>query len=157
MLIDLLIIALAFSGIIRNRHSGFIHQLLASVGFFAGLFLGRLLEHATIHLAHTPLSRAVVTIVTILGLALVGLTVGEYAGLKVKYHWRDKRYNHIDNFFGMGLAVASVLFTVWLAAAIFLTLPANRLQTEIKSSRIISALNQLLPPVPRLISDIGHL
>src|SRR5579884_2723108 len=157
MLIDLLIIALALSGIIRNRHNGFIHQLLASVGFFAGLFLGRLVEHLTIQLAHTPLSRAVITIITILGLALVGLTLGEYAGLKVKYRWQDKRYNQIDNIFGMALAVASVLFTAWLAAAIIQTLPANRLQAEVKSSRIINALNHILPPVPRLISDIGHL
>jgi uncharacterized membrane protein required for colicin V production len=70
MLVDILIILLTIVGVYRTRHSGFVRQFLASGGFFGGLLLGRWLEAYTITLVHTPTSRTIITIITVLGTAL---------------------------------------------------------------------------------------
>jgi S1-C subfamily serine protease len=104
-----------------------------------------------------PSYRAFITVLTILGIALVGLTIGEYIGVRLKYKWLGSKFNPIDNGVGSVLTVVTVLLSVWLAAAVIGNLPATRLKGDIKQSKIIADLNDVLPPAPSVISDLGRL
>ncbi|HVX57631.1 MAG TPA: MarP family serine protease, partial [Candidatus Saccharimonadales bacterium] len=46
---------------------------------------------------------------------------------------------------------------VWLTAAILTSLPGTGLQSTLQKSRIVSALNNVLPSAPNVISGLGHL
>jgi S1-C subfamily serine protease len=157
MLIDLLIVLLVISSVIRNWGSGFSRQFWAVFGFGLGLVLGRTLETYTLKLVHTPLSRALVTIITILGVGLIGLTIGEYIGVKLKLRWLTGKFNETDNALGSILTVVTALLSIWLIAAVIGSLPATKLKGDIQGSHIIAALNKLLPPAPNVISDLGKL
>ncbi len=157
MLIDLLIVIILAISIAHNLHSGFLRQFWSALGFFIGLLGGRLLESYTLTLVHTPISRAIVTIITIFGLAAVGLTLGEYIGLRLKHHWNNDKFDRVDNGLGCLLSAASVLISVWLIASVINSLPATRLKADVQKSHIISALNSILPPAPAVISDLGKL
>jgi S1-C subfamily serine protease len=157
MIIDLIIILIVISSVFRNWGSGFIRQVFSVVGFFLGILLGRLLETLTIKLVHTSTSRALVTLITILGVGLVGLTIGEYIGLKLKYKSLASRYNRIDNGFGSVLTAITVLLLVWLTASVINNLPATKIKADLKGSHIIAALNDIMPPAPNLISDLGKI
>ena len=157
MLIDLLIILFAASTVYRTWGGGFVRQFLASGGFFGGLFLGRWLEPYTIGFVHTPASRAVVTAVTILGVALACLAIGEFIGLKLKYHLLGKQLNKFDNALGALLSVASVLISAWLLAAVANNLPRSGLSVALNQSKIIAALDRALPSAPTVIADLGKL
>jgi S1-C subfamily serine protease len=157
VLIDIIIVLLVIAGVIRNWGSGFMRQFWSVTGFFIGLTFGRFLETYTLEIVHTPTSRAFVTVLTIFGIALIGLTIGEYIGLKLKYKWQGSKFNPIDNVLGNILTLVTILLSIWLVASVIGNLPATRLKGDIKQSHIIAALDSVLPPAPSIISDLGKL
>lgn len=157
MIIDIFIILFAISALYRGRDIGFVRQLCSTVGFFGGLFLGAWLEQYTVTIAHTQAMRSIITLFTTLGCAMIFLTIGEYIGLKLKHKVTIKRVNLLDNGFGGLLSVISLLLTIWLTAAIVGSLPLPSLQSALRGSRIVSALNRALPSAPTVIGELGHL
>jgi S1-C subfamily serine protease len=157
MLVDILIILFSVSAIYRGKRSGFVHQFFSTVGFFGGLFLGSWLQPHVVNLASTTDLRTLIIITTTLGCALVGLTLGEYAGLRLKRHFFVKPINTVDNVFGGVLGVITLLVSVWLLASVAVSLPTSGLQTSLRSSQILTGLNRLLPPAPSVIAQLSHL
>ena len=157
-LIDILIIVLIVGALYRGQELGFVRQLFSTVGFFSGLLIGALLEPHIVGLVHTPMSRLILTLAVTLGLALILLSVGEFIGVLIKKRLQISHgLNRVDNSFGAGLAGISILALAWLSAAILVTLPYQNVQDNIRGSKIISLLDQNLPPAPNVIADIGHL
>jgi len=158
MIIDIIIIILLISAVIRGKDIGFVQQACSTIGFFAGLLIGALvLEPYTVRLVHTPLSRSLVTLATTLGMAFILLTVGEYIGIHLKHKVVHLKIDKLDNILGSLLSVVSVLIGVWLGVAILRTLPYVSFQNDIKSSRIVAALDRHLPPAPNVIADLTQL
>lgn len=158
MIVDLLIIAWAISAFYRGRKLGFVRQLGSAAGFFGGLLLGAWLQPHLIHLAQSADGRAVLTIVATLGMALLGLTIGEYFGVLLKRRLRPtKEVNKLDNGLGSLMSGLWVLVGAWLLAAILNGSALVPLQTSIRDSRIITYLNQTLPPAPTVIDRLSRL
>lgn len=157
MVLDILILLLVISALIRGREIGFVQQLFSTVGFFVGLFIGTQIEPITVGMVHTQLSRALVTLATTIGSAFILLSVGEYIGAGLKHRVAVWKLNKFDDLLGAVISVASVLVGVWLGAAILRTLPYVSFQQDINSSKIISFLDRHLPPAPNVIADLGHL
>lgn len=157
MIVDILIMILLISAVIRGREIGFIQQIYSTVGFFGGLLSGTLVERYTVSQAHTELSRSLVTLATTLGAAIIGLIVGEYIGIYIKRRVSGLKINKFDNILGSLVSVASVLIGVWLGVAILRTLPFVGFQQDIKSSRIVASLERHLPPAPNVIADLSHI
>jgi S1-C subfamily serine protease len=157
MIIDILIVVFAISALYRGREIGFVRQLFSTAGFFGGLFLGAWLQPHTIDWGHSQISRLIITLLTTLGCAMLLFMVGEYIGLRLKHKVLLKRVNKLDNGFGGLLSIVSLLLTVWLAAAILVSLPTTGLQSTLQKSRIVSALDRVLPNAPNVISGLGHL
>jgi uncharacterized membrane protein required for colicin V production len=155
--VDLLIVLLGISAAYRGRGSGFVRQFCSAIGFFGGLFIGGWLQPHTVNLAQTAAARALILIITTLGCALIGLTIGEYIGLRLKLRFFQKRINNVDNSFGALLNIMNLLISVWLIAAIVVGLPYNDARTAVKNSHIVSALNKVLPPAPEVIASLGRL
>jgi hypothetical protein len=155
--VDLFIILLGISAAYRGRGSGFVRQSCSAIGFFGGLFFGGWLQPHTVNLAQTAAARALILVVTTLGCALIGLTAGEYAGLRLKLRFFQKRINNVDNSFGAVLNIVTLLISVWLVASIVSGSPYNSARTAVKNSHIVSALNRVLPPAPEVIASLGRL
>lgn len=157
MLADILIIAWVISALYRGHKIGLVQQLCSAAGFFGGLLLGAWIQPRVINLAHSTNTRAVLTVLTILGIALIGVTIAEYIGAHLKRRLQPKRVNKFDNSLGSLLSVLWVLVSSWLIAAILNSSPLTPLQTTIRSSLIINQLNRVLPPAPSVIAGLGHL
>jgi S1-C subfamily serine protease len=157
MLVDLLIILIVVYAVARNWGAGFISQFFSALGLIGGLFLGRLVQSFTVSLVHTSSSRAIVTIVTILGVGLIGLSVGEYIGLNFKYRLHFKNFIKADNYLGSVLTGVTMLVIVWLAASVIQSLPATRIKGYVNSSHIIAELNKVMPSAPNIISELGKI
>jgi S1-C subfamily serine protease len=157
MLLDLLILLLIGFAAYRGRDSGFVRQFCSGVGFFGGLFLGSWLQPHTVKLAQTAAGRSIILVLTTMGCALVGLTIGEYIGVRLKLRFFHKQINRVDEGFGGVLGAISLLLSVWLLASVVSGLPYNNLQTAVRDSRIVAALNRILPPAPDVIASLGHL
>ncbi len=157
MLFDVLIVALAISALMRGKQIGFVQQACSTGGFFIGLFLGAWLEPHTVNLVSGQNAKLLVTLTTTLGLALILLTVGEYAGFHLKHRVLPSQAHIFDNGLGAVLGVTTLIFSIWLLAAVTINLPFNGLQSAVDNSRIISGLNRVLPNAPNLISNLGKL
>lgn len=157
MIIDGLIVLFIISALFRGLEIGFIRQFGSTVGFFSGLFLGAYLQRYTLQFANTPLSRAMVTIVTVLGMAFLFLAIGEFITARAKLSIQFNKINKVDNFFGAFLSIASLLLSAWLVAAIVNSLPFPGIQASVRSSRILNALEQRLPPAPTVVSNLSRL
>lgn len=157
MIIDIAIVLFAISALYRGREIGFVRQLFSTVGFFGGLLLGAWLQHYTVQWAHNEASRSLITLATTLGCALIFLTIGEYAGIKLKHRVALNRLNRWDNGFGGLLSIISLLITAWLLAAIVGSVPVAALQTQLRESKILGAMDDVLPSAPGVISHLGQL
>lgn len=156
-IIDILIIVVLISSLIRGFEVGFVRQLFSTIGFFVGLWLGGLMQRLTVSWVDGQASKSIVTLATTLGVAFLFLTIGEYVGIVLKTKLTLKRINTIDSYLGSGLAVISVLIAVWLSAAIAQSTQLPGLQKSIEDSRIISLLDNHLPAAPTVVASIGKL
>jgi S1-C subfamily serine protease len=156
-IIDFFIIIFAIGALFRGFEIGFVRQFFSTLGFVGGLWIGALLQPHTIHLAHTDMSKTVITLLTTLGCAFLLLAVGEYVGVVIKRRILKHSINPIDYALGAGLAVISLLLTVWLSANIFASLPYQSTKQAIQGSATVRFLNSHLPSAPAVISDLGHL
>jgi len=156
-LVDILIIIFLITSVFRGKEVGFVRQLCSTIGFFGGLLLGALLEPHLVGLAHSQISRSLITLSTTLGCAFILLTAGEYVGILLKTRFYAKPLNKVDNILGSVLALVSMIIGVWLSAAIIQSLPNPALQTAVKESRIVSLLTSKFPAAPTIIADLGHL
>ena len=157
MILDFIIILLVISALFRGREIGFVQQLFSTVGFFGGLVLGAMLQPHTVGLVQSPMSRSLITLVTTVGMAFLFLAIGESLGVLLKQKVRMGRLNRLDNGLGGVLSIVSILAAVWLSAAVIRTLPFTSLQTQVRGSKIASALTQHLPYAPDVIASIGRL
>jgi S1-C subfamily serine protease len=157
MIVDLVIVIILIYSVVRSYRSGFLRQFWSALGFFGGLIIGRLLTVFTLSLSHDVTSKALITVITIFGMAILGLSIGEYVGIRLKYQWLHTKFNRADNIIGSIFTIVLILFSLWLVASVITRLPSDNLTKDVKNSKIIGELNKLLPPAPGVISDLSHL
>jgi S1-C subfamily serine protease len=160
MIVDIIIILLLIISLARGREVGFVRQACSTIGFLGGLFLGAwVVEPHLIGLAHTTLSRSLLTLLIMLGCAVILLGIGEYVGayLKIKFQTHLHKVDKVDIFTGAIAAGLTLLVFVWLIAPVLSGLPVKGLKRSIDSSHIVALLDKSLPPAPNVIADLGHI
>jgi S1-C subfamily serine protease len=156
--LDVLIIIMAISALVRGFDIGLVRQFFSTAGFAFGLMLGIFLEQYTVNLVHTPTSRTIVTLMTTLGLAMIFLSVGELIGSRFKDELRPRfGLDRFDGYFGSVISAFTVIVVMWLMAAVIVSFPSATAQQQIRESSIVGFLNRRLPPAPDVIASLGHL
>lgn len=83
---------------------------------------------------------------------------GEIVGVKLKIKlMRSHSLDSLDGGIGSVAAAATMLFVIWLGAAIIVLGPVSTLQQALKSSRVIAALDSHLPPVTTVLGSLNKL
>lgn len=156
-IIDALLILFLAGSLLRGTELGLVRQLLSTIAFFAGLFLGIALEPHVVRLAHTPEARLLITVGITLGLAFIALSLGELAGVVLKQRLVLQRWlDRIDNACGAVIAGISTVILIWLSSVVILALPYPGLQAVFRDSAIVGFINGHLPPAPNVVADVGH-
>ena len=157
MLVDIVIIILFLSALIRGREIGLVRQIFSTLGFFGGLFIGVAIEPHLIGIASSALSRTVLALGVTLGCAMLLLSIGEYVGIILKTKLIRFKINAIDVALGSIASGLTMLLTVWLVAPVLVTLPFPGLQQAVRSSWIVSRIDRSLPPAPNVFADLSHI
>ncbi len=156
--LDLFIVLFLVAALIRGTEVGFVRQFFSTLGFFAGLFLGAWINNLLAHVVNTPNSRALLTLFLVLGFALSLMVIGEYVGLLIKFKLHEaKRFNRLDKVFGAVLAFVTLCAAVWLSAALFRNIPDSGWKYQLRTSRIVTLLDNNLPSAPGVLTTLGHL
>jgi S1-C subfamily serine protease len=159
--VDIVILLFFITSLMRGVELGVVRQVCSTAGMFVGFFLGAFVQGKLIHLAHTPMSKALLALVIIISFISIFSSLGEYLGAVLRMRLeRAKRFgilDKLDRAFGSALAGATLLVVVWLGASIFSSAPFPTVQRQIRSSVIIAQLNKTLPGAPSVVSRLGHL
>lgn len=155
--LDFIIILVVAAAIVRGIDLGLIRQLFSAVGFFGGLFLGAALEGKLVQSMQSTNSRAMVSVLIVLGCGLVCLALAELIANMIKHHIKIGFLDRADRWLGAAIAGVTLLGVVWLGASVFSNTPFPTVQQQIRDSAIISKLNSAMPPAPQLIAKLGHL
>lgn len=160
-LIDILIVLFFITALMRGVELGIVRQLFSTSGLLAGLFVGAFVQGKLIHLAHTPATKALLVLTVITVSIGIFSTAFEYGGMIIRQRLerarRAKILDQADRALGSAMAGATLLAAVWLIASIFVNVPAQSIQKQVRSSVIIAQLNKSLPPAPNVVAKLGHL
>lgn len=154
--VDWIIVAFTLFMAVWGYAQGLIVGALSLAGFVAGAFLGsRLAPLLLSGGAHSPYAPLVTLIAAVLAGGLLA-TLLETVGFVVR-----SRLGHtlgtLDGLGGAVLVAAVGLGIAWIAGAVALQTPgARELRRDIQRSKILTALNSILPPSGALLNALAR-
>ncbi len=157
-IVDVVAILTVALAIYFGWRSGFVIQLLALVGFLAGIGLVVLIApHAAGLIADMdPLVRTLVTISVVGGIVLLAQGLGSGAGGAIKRRIGPGILGGIDHGLGAAFGMARGLFMVWLIGGLVSLLPVPNLAAEARQGFVLRALDSRLPSPILLAAELGR-
>lgn len=153
--VDLAIVGVLGLAAAHGITQGAALQVLSFGGFWIGLLLGAALTPFTQQLAgNSPFTSAFVSLVTFLGLALIGGGIGRYFGTHAWGALRRLQLGKADSALGAVVAVVAALMAVWLVALLLAAGPTRNVSQAVHRSAIVRTLVGRLPPAPSVFSRL---
>lgn len=153
-LVDLAIVGVLGLAAAHGVTQGAALQVLSFGGFWIGLLLGAAIAPFTQSLVTSPFGSAFVSLVTFLGLALVGGAVGRYFGTHAWGALRRLQLGKADSILGGVVAVVAALMAVWLVALLLTAGPTRQIAQAVHRSAIVRTLINRLPPAPSVFARL---
>lgn len=157
-LVDVAAIILVALTAWRGFYIGFLSQVGSTIGFIGGMWLGLSLANLGATGGGNPNDKMLAGTLLLLALIFIGTIAGQAGGiwLKGKIHLK-KMANHVDNWLGVGMALATALLGLWFATAFVSLLSEDGGGRAIRNSFVFNVIDRHLPPASRLLSSINHL
>jgi S1-C subfamily serine protease len=154
--IDWIIVGFAALLALNGLRQGFIVGVLQMAGFAAGAFVGSRVGPLVLSGgAHSPYA----PLFALGGAVLLGsLFAGalEMAGLALRRAVRLPGLNTLDGGLGAVLGAALALGIAWVAGAVALQTPGLDLRRDVQRSKILTTLNERLPPSGFLLNALAR-
>lgn len=138
-IVDVVIILLVIITIVRGAEIGLVRQAGSLLGLIIGVLVGSFL--ASITNAGVPVSLLFISIAVIAAVA-----AGEYGGIRLKQLLHNVKLHKLDGILGAGIGAAICLVLVWFGSAVIAAIPSSGIQQGVRDSRIITWLDDTLPP-----------
>ena len=155
--VDLVIIALVLLAGIDGRRTGALRQLAGYVGLGAGFIVGTFIappfSTAITHAAWRPL----VALAMVLVATMVGGRLGRFLGGVAANSMHALRLGVLDEIGGVLIGVVGTLVGCWLVAGLLASTAWGSLAGEIQHSRVLAAINKVMPPVPAIEAKMQSL
>lgn len=152
--VDLVLILAVLAAAVHGMRLGALVQVLTFGGFWLGITLGALLSVAVASDIHSTGVRAAVTLVLVLGLALLLGVAGRLLGAWSHAAVRRIRLGPVDAVAGVAVAVAAVLLLAWLLGSVLSESRYGWLNREVEDSTVLRAVDDAMPPVPDVYSKL---
>lgn len=155
-LVDLAVIGLVGLAAFRGWHRGFIGQLFEFGGGFIGLVIGvaiagRIAEAFT---DQAGPGAALIAIATVFVMLSLGQATGYLVGHRFGAVARRAQLGHFDSGLGSALSVGITFIAFWLIGSLLVHGPSADLAKELRRSRSLKVMNDLMPPPPNVLAYI---
>lgn len=155
--LDVILLALLVTEVLRGAQIGFSRQFFSFVGFWGGLLLAALLAPQLSGLAGTAGGKILVILTCVLLISVTLSLVGERIGLKVAMLVTRIKASTIDAGLGGVFGGVLVCLSVWILAGMLLNVHEGGIGQQVQQSRIVRAIDSVLPPAPAFIAKIQRL
>ena len=152
--VDIVVLTIVAISTMNGLRRGAALQLFSYGGFWGGLFLGAALTPVVASHIHSSAGKAVVAIFLVLGFAFVLGTVGSLVGVRSGAALRRIKLGPLDSGLGVGVAVIATLLVVWLAGSLIGASSFTSLASAMQNSRIVRALDNVLPQPPSVFAKV---
>lgn len=155
--IDLLILIWVVLAIVRGYKVGFLRQIFSFAGFLAVLlFASWLAPHVASNIAGGANSLILVLLITLV-IAAVGASLAEWAAAWLLAKIKFRHVHTANRGLGAVFSVLAVLISAWIIASALNRLPIAGLGISLQRSRILSAVENVMPPAPAVMERLGRL
>jgi S1-C subfamily serine protease len=152
--VDWVLLVLVAAAGVHGLRLGAAMQVLSFGGFWLGLLLGALLAPVFLHSLHGTLSKTLVAALVMFGLAgLVG-GLGRVVGGHFSVALQRLRLGPVDSGFGAVVAVVATLVAAWLVGSIVVNSRYTSFDSALRSSRILQAMDSIMPSPPQVFARI---
>lgn len=150
--VDAVILVWVLLAALRGRALGALTQVFGLLGFVAGLLGGALLfDSAIAKRLPVGIEREVVTVVVVLGVAMIGAALGHVVGRWSNVAMRRLHLGAVDAIAGAVVGGAGALLSAWLVAGLFAQSSIGWLDRPIQSSAVLTTVDRVMPPLPSVI------
>jgi S1-C subfamily serine protease len=152
--VDIVVLVIVAISAVNGLRRGAALQLFSYGGFWGGLFLGALLAPLIDSHVGSRAAKAAIAIALVLGFAFILGTVGSIIGHRSGRVLRRVRLGYVDAGLGVGVAVVATLLVIWLAGSLIGASSFTSLASAVEQSRIVRALDDVLPPPPNVFAKV---
>jgi S1-C subfamily serine protease len=152
--VDLVLLVAVVAAAVHGLRLGAMVQVLTFGGFWIGLLLGALLSIALVSSLRPGAVKSAVTLVAVLGLAVLFGTGGRVLGGWGNASLRRHHLGSVDSAFGVAVAVVAVLFSAWLVASVLSQSRYTWLSSAIDKSDVLHEVDDILPSMPSVFSHV---
>lgn len=148
-----LLVLVAISGV-HGLRLGAAMQVLSFGGFWLGLFIGALITPPIARHFHGTVSKTVIAAVIVFGMAGLLGGLGRILGAQSSGFLQRLRLGQVDSAAGAVVAVFATLLVAWLLSSMLSTSRYTGLADAVDHSRIVRAMDSVLPPLPGVFSRV---
>ena len=152
--VDIVVLLIVAISAVSGLRRGAALQLFSYGGFWGGLLVGALLTPTVASHFHSRTSKALVALILVLGMAFVLGTIGSVVGIHSGAALKRIKLGPVDAGLGVGVAVIATLLVVWIAGGLIGNSRFTSLASAVQSSRIVRALDNVLPPTPSVFAKV---
>jgi S1-C subfamily serine protease len=152
--VDIVVLVIVAISAVSGLRRGAALQLFSYGGFWGGLLVGALLTPTVASHFHSRTTKALVALVLVLGMAFVLGTLGSVIGIHSGAALRRIKLGPLDAGLGVGVAVIATLLVVWIAGGLIGNSRFTSLASAVQNSRIVRALDDVLPPTPSVFAKV---
>jgi S1-C subfamily serine protease len=151
--VDYLLLALVAVSGFRGLRLGAASQVLSFGGFCLGLFLGALVVPPLVGRVKGD-ARSAIVLGVVFGAAFLLGGVGRLLGARFSSTLRRVHLGTVDSAAGVAVAVVATLVAAWLVGSFLANSRFTTLDAAVDQSRILHAMDRILPPVPSVFSRV---
>jgi len=155
--IDGVIAAVVVLAAFRGRATGALRQVGNWVGFATGFIIGTWCAPSLAHRLSSTTWRPLAAIGIVVVVSFLGATVGRLSGGAAHRSLHQMHLSSLDASVGAGVGVVSALLSCWLLAGALVNAPWFSLAGGISQSKILVALDHVMPPVPTIEAKVAAL
>jgi S1-C subfamily serine protease len=155
--IDGVIAAVVVLAAFRGRATGALRQIGNWVGFATGFIIGTWCAPSLAHRLSSTTWRPLAAIGIVVVVSFLGATVGRLSGGAAHRSLHQMHLSSLDASVGAGVGVVSALLSCWLLAGALVNAPWFSLAGGISQSKILVALDHVMPPVPTIEAKVAAL
>lgn len=155
--IDGVIAAVVVLAAFRGRATGALRQIGNWVGFATGFILGTWCAPPLAHHLSSTTWRPLAAIGIVVVFSFMGAAFGRLCGGAAHHSLHQMHLGSLDASVGAGVGVVSALLSCWLLAGVLVNAPWFSLAGGISQSKILVALDHVMPPVPTIEAKVATL
>lgn len=156
-LFDLAIVVAVFSTAVWGAVRGLALQLGTILGLWLGLFLGAVLAPKLAGVVDSAMAKLLLTTFTVALLASLLAAGGHHLGALLGRALNRAHLGPVDAVLGAVVTMVAALALLWIGLTSIASSQLGGFSRAIQDSKILTTLDDLLPPVPSVTARLGRL